>query len=299
MKRMRKQITKIVTAALLALLLFSCGPNRPTPSSNPTTTAPATVQPTVSGDTQEPEDTQSAVTASEVPVATITAGIEESPLPTPETSPSPATYKFYEKTYAKGGILVKYPQMTGYSDPAAEQALNQLIADRALSDVDTLGSNTEYMVDYRVTYSTPQILSMYFSGYINVSGAAHPGLFLKALTLDIDNRQEIPLSSLVTVNTEFVTALLNGDYTSLSFDMTADYAKDIKAYLESLGLEYWETALNSISADSTEAAFYLTEDDLVISLAVPYAMGSHVELHVEYNDVQQWQTDSALWTYIT
>ncbi len=217
---------------------------------------------------------------------------------TAASAASASGFIFEEKTYSEGTITIKYPQITGMSDGAAQEKLNKIISDTALRDLGFLESGTEYDLNYKVTFDRPTVVSMYFDGYGYTPGAAHPYQFLRSVTLDTEKQETVPLPALVSISEGFVDVLLSGKYSSMGYDMTDEYRSSIKDYLTEMGPESWVSALRKADSESAEVCSYLDEGALVISVSAPHVMGDHVEISLAFNDLRGYQTDNLIWKEI-
>lgn len=288
----RTQILIIIILMLaIAGLMSSCkraDPNTPT-SEKPTESTPT---PSVSDIVPTTDDIQTSASAS-APVSESPA----SPVPSPSIAPA-SMFDFEEKTYSEGTISIKYPQITGMSDNAAQEKLNKIISDAALRDLSFLESGTTYELNYKVTFNNSAVISMYFDGYSNMPGAAHPYQFLRSVTIDTIKLETVPLSALVSISEGFVDVLLNGKYSAMDFDMTGEYEAAIKDYITGMGNDFLLEQLRNADMGSSETSSYLTRDALVISVSVPHVMGDHVEIYLSFNELRGYQTDNLIWQEI-
>lgn len=248
------------------------------------------------------------VSASAAQVTTVSAAAPA--IPSPSVSPvsaSPsasaaAPFQFEEKSYTSGVISIKYPQIFNYSDQALQDKLNKIITDSAQRDLSTiLGDDTltAYDISSTVTFNSPTLISMNFTGYNNDKDAAHPTMFLYTVTVDVPKVQVIQLKDLVKINQNFVGVLLNGTYKSMNFDMTGDIASSIRSDLNEYGIDFWISELNNADTFSHTTSSYLTKDALVVSVTVSHAMGDHIEIILPYKDLKGYQTVNQAWQVLT
>jgi hypothetical protein len=186
----------------------------------------------------------------------------------------------------------------GMSDSAAQEMMNQIISGTALRDVKALESGTEYELNYKVTFNTPAVISMYFDGYVNVPETIHPSLFLRGLTIDVAKQEIITLGSLLYAIDGVMDVMLSGTYSSMGYDMTSEYEGSIKENLTSLGEDYWINELRNADMEESSTVSFLTQDALVISVSVPHVMGDHVEIYHQFEDLVGYQTDYYIWLNI-
>jgi hypothetical protein len=207
---------------------------------------------------------------------------------------------FTEKTYTNGTVTIKYPQLTGMTDSAAQEKLNKIISDAALRDLDSLKneSDTEYELNYMLTYKSPNVISIYFDGYMYAQGAAHPNQFLYSVSIDVTKQKSITLKDLVKIDESFVDMMLSSNFSSTSYDMTSELQSAIKDELVQMDTDSWIAELNNADSIGTSTFSYLTDDALVISVSVPHVMGDHVEIQLKYKDLTKYKTDNPLWKAI-
>ncbi len=213
----------------------------------------------------------------------------------PTASASAEYFVFEEQTYTEESISIKYPQITGYSDAAKQDALNQIIADAATTGLDEMGEGTEYALAYEVTRAGPDVISIFFNGYFYMPGAAHPSLPLFAVTIDASSEQAVGLSDLVTVDSAFVELVRSGEFSSTGYDMTDEYRTSIEEYLADTDNEMLLSELSAAGTSIWADACYLTQDMLFVSISVPHVMGDHVEIGINFNDLAQVKTDNPVW----
>lgn len=276
-------------AFVIGILLSSCAnKNNAAPGNTADTPTP------VIASAEAPTESNLPPEASPSPTATAVTTPESTP-PPPTTA---AAFTFEEQTYIKDTVTIKYPQITGMTDSAAQEKLNKLISDTALIDLKELEIGTEYELNYKVTFHNPAVISVYFEGYGNVPGAAHPYQFLHSVTIDVIKQKTVPLQALVTATEGFVDVMLNGKYSSMSYDMTDEYQSSIKDNLTSMGTDFWVGELRNADTPGYSTSSYLSQDSLVISVSVPHVMGDHVEISLTFKDLWGHQTDNLIWKEI-
>ncbi len=296
---MKRLTVFIMIAALLAALLLLGGcslldlvgglDESPSSSQSPSASESDTTaaSPSASDSTASPSASDSTASPS---------ASDSSAPPSAVVSPS-APHTYTDVTYNNGGISIKYPELTGMVDLAAQSALNQFISDAALNGTDGIDpSETDYEIVDTVTLNTADVFCVIFDGYSSTQGAAHPYTFLHTLILDAANKQSVRLNDLVKVDADFVEMLKNAEYTSMSYDITPGIRQDIIDYLDSSGTEGWLTMLAYADTDGAETQSFLTTDSLVVSVGVPYALGGHVEIVLPYTQLGTQMTNHDVWT---
>lgn len=285
MKRTGKMLALVFVLSLM-ILLSACDGTAPTPSSSaeptPTPSVSTSVEPSPTSSMQSPTPEPS---AAETVVPTDTA---------------PLTLE--EHTYTDGGIVIKYPQVSGLTDSQMQDNLNKIIEDAALVGLQDIVNEDGmvYQVRYQMTNNSSALLSMYFDGYLIVPGAAHPSLLLNTVTIDVQKQATVTLSDIIAIDSSFAEALMEGDFSSMGFDfdMTEDVRSDINEYLLAVGQDSLIEELNNADTSVWSAAYFLTQDALVVSIPAVHALGDHIEISLTYAELAPFKTDNAIWNAI-
>ncbi|HHT17788.1 MAG TPA: DUF4163 domain-containing protein [Papillibacter sp.] len=261
--RRRKALSAFLGCILLVTLLSACTPKEQLPLE---TTKPPS--PTAS-ETEEPD----------VPSGEI------------------EFYTFEPTVYAQGDIVIKYPQIVGDGGGRDVAQLNKLIEEAALRDVSFMQDEPDsymYEIRYEVSYNSPQLISVLFIGYSYASGAAHPNNFLHTLTLDTERAEPIRLSGLVVTDAAFAEAVKNGWYTLLHEDITEEHREAVYAMIEDMGEEMWLERLRYTDDPTAQECSYLTESALGISISVPHVLGGHIEILLDYGELDPYRAEGSL-----
>jgi hypothetical protein len=228
------------------------------------------------------------------------AATASSPAEEPSASMAVTGFEFEDAIFTSGNITVKYPRIVSLNDEVRREALNKLIADTALRDIEAIKNEdiAEYEIVYKVTYNTQEVISIRFDGYSYYEGAAHPSQFLYTVTLNVEKAETVTLPDLVQISEEFYKALTEGTYTSEGFDMSAEYEAAIKDMFLSGDPAYWLDELKNADKPGHAVASYLTEDALAVSVPVPHVMGDHVEILLPFAELAGYKTDNHLWEVV-
>ena len=259
----RRNIWRAVTGCVLLLALLSaCAPKETPPQE---TTTP----PTTTGTPEEP-----GVPAGELEF-----------------------YAFEPAVYTQGDIYIKYPQITGDGGGRDIKRLNALIEEAALRDLKLMEDEPDsytYEIRYEVSYNKPELISILFIGYSYTAGAAHPSNFLRTLTLDTERAERVKLSGLVVIDDAFAEAVKNGRYTLLNEDITEDHREAVYSMIEDMGEEMWLARLRYADDATAEECSYLTDTALGVSISVPYVLGGHIEILLDYAELDAYRTEGSL-----
>jgi len=200
-----------------------------------------------------------------------------------EARSSGAGLEFRTATHSNKNVKINYPQLSGMSDAGKMAGINKLIKDDALaikSPFDEELKDVEMEANFTVEYNGSNALSVKYSVYANVKNAAHPVDMIHTANIDLAALKVLRLSDVVTIDESLVEKFLKGRYVprGKDLDLGAEGAlKDIVAGFDRKEL------LAGFKKPS--AAFYFTEDSLVMSAEVIHAAGDHAEFAISYNDL--------------
>lgn len=262
---------KRALAYVLAATLSLCAGC--TPIAAPPKVTPAPPTPTV---VETPTDT---------PPPTLAESAE--PTPTPTATPGPVIEKTVDRWFGPGWVdkspygnlgemtylyqtddmsmIVNYPYLVGETE---DHPINQIFRDEVSKnwtpeegwDVRVLGGTVDS--DWHAARSDNDLLSVRFREEYYITGAAHPGWYEWAVTLDRKNEKLLTLDDLVDTGDDFEAWLYAQDWTALNhWQGGGDEIGKDKEYIEYQLPFYIER-----SADPAEHMrdLYLTETDLVI-----------------------------------
>jgi hypothetical protein len=180
-------------------------------------------------------------------------------------------------------VTIEYPVVIGLSYKRVEDDINTLIEDQARQvlsgyDYEDRGKLT-LDITYQIALSTPDTLSINYSGLGYIEGAAHPNKIFYTTNIDIRTGERLHLVDLVTIDDDFVSSFINGAF-KYAGPLKSEYKDDI----------FINNDLDDfINADHNNGIYsYLTEDSLGISLPVAYALGGYALYEIPYeNEVIQ------------
>ena len=216
-------------------------------------------------------------------------------------------YEVISQTYAEAGIQIDYPQMRNLGDPAKESAINEMIKDEALKillcyQLEEAESKVNLEVAFKVTWQGKGLLSVQYSGYGYVEGAAHPNQLFYTTNINLISGKTFRLADVVVIDRAFVDQFRGGelvsgaeeeavidelkaalqDYLSFSTDDDDLMARFHKADFSGDAT----TAAAGGVVDRAEIYSYFTEDSLGISIQVPHALGDYARYELQYSDIE-------------
>lgn len=273
------------------MLLTACASRNPKAAPSDTAVSPQVSEPSESV-SPSPDAAPSQSPSPSRPAESI----EPSPSSVPE---SPATaVKVEEKTFSKGGISIKYPQIVGAPDAAKSEQINKLVADSALRDLPNIENDANldvYELSGTVSLLGPKVISVFFEGYANYKMSAHPYQFIYTVTIDTETLQTVSLSQLINVTDKFIHVFIDGTYSASNYEMTDEMKDQIRDFLDDFDTEHWVGELKKADQEGAYTFSYLTPDALVISVSAPHVMGDHIEISIPFKDLDEFRTDNLIW----
>ncbi len=209
------------------------------------------------------------------------------PVAAEQTAP-PENYYIVSESYDQNGYHIRYPQIAGLTDSAQQDRINERIKDGALMGLHYYEyvmpeDEVSVEVDYRVSYSDLNLISIVYSGVGNVVGAAHPSNLFYASNLRMSTGESIRLTDFIEINEDVLNKLVNGAFQPVNKELSA-------LHTEELGLfpaEEWGKRLMGADPEAEIGSeySYFTEKSLGISLGVTHVGGDHAEYEIPYEDI--------------
>ncbi|WP_157764035.1 hypothetical protein [Paenibacillus borealis] len=206
-----------------------------------------------------------------------------------ETVPA-LSYKVESDSYAQNNINIIYPKLVDLPNDKKEEVINDLIRVEALGALESysldLDSHNTLEVDYQITYKSDDFLSIQYIGSAFNKGGAYPLNVFYTTNIDVDKEIKVKLTDLLEIDEAFLQELKNGIYKS--------YDDNLNLREEGVMKDFWsgvkdQDLLNDLKhadeaggANNSGIFSYLTQDTLGISLAVPHALGDHLEMEIGY-----------------
>jgi hypothetical protein len=214
-------------------------------------------------------------------------------------------YKITKEVYKIKNVIINYPQINGLSNVSKQSAINKLIKDEAQAYISNgVEDNLNLEIDYKITLSNENVLSIQYSGLAILEQAAHPSHLFYTTNIDMNTGKTIKLTDLLKVNESLVNSFKKGKLVhNITFDDEKDklqYESNIKESVNNIGnnelLSQFEKSDSKEKMSESGASFYLTEDSIGISIGVGHAAGDHVEYEMKYTDVKNNKnTNNKIW----
>ncbi|NOV04847.1 PdaC/SigV domain-containing protein [Paenibacillus planticolens] len=288
---MRKTIT-IMFIFSITILLIGCNKDNtvelPTTQQLSTPTAVATA-------TRDVTDTPIASSGSMTPTPTTTSqtisSVDQKQTTSVTEGTKNQTYTITTTTYSQDNIKVQYPQIQGLGDNSKEKTINDLIKNDVLkSEVeapikfyqdDTHQDVLTLDLKYQVTVSSTDLLSVVYTGYSNIAGAAHPNDVIYSVTIDLKNMTKLKLSDFTTIDTKLAQKIKQS--TAVINEAVKD-GMDKNDLILVIKNTDDQTLIKGLREQWAYNTFYVTSNSLVVSVDVPHAVGDYalVELQGQY-----------------
>lgn len=211
--------------------------------------------------------------------------IETSTEETTENNTQKMDYKTEKNIYNKDDIKIEYPQILNDSNNEKIKTINDLIKEEAIlvhyDTINHLEKNQTYEVDgeYDIKLNSKGILSIAYTSFNNITPSAHPYNMFYTTNINMNTGKEISLSDIVpNIDDNFIYNLKNGDYvgtidpiyTTQLFKEVFSYYKDDKELINTL----------------KTIPFYLTEENLGISLPVSHTFGDYANIEIPLEKIK-------------
>ena len=196
-------------------------------------------------------------------------------------------YSYSTPPNANSVIGIEYPSFSGDGSDQLNQMIMQKVQGWAALDPDyPVGS--AWTVDYKsaVTFLNSKFVSVIFWGESYIEHGAHPTEDLWELNVDLATMQEVALSDMYSLDSDFQSAVFNtGRYPD---DPVACTVCDMSDYTDVLNQIKSDDSMNPFSWDPIEVTYYMVSGGIVFSMSVPHALGDHLEVQLDSSQVQQF-----------
>jgi hypothetical protein len=206
-------------------------------------------------------------------------------------------YEIVSTHYVQDGVDVKYPQITGLENKGKEEAINLLIKNNLFENwindqvedvrktIEEYGVDDAYylQLDYEVTISTGNVLSILYTGEGSFKTSAFPSYAIHTTTIDFEQIKLLSLSNFIDVDNHLLEEMkLSENIMNESIKLGASKEKMLKVTKDAI--DSWEGGI--IEALEGEPSGYytfaVTSNSLLISISVFHAGGDYVIIEIPY-----------------
>jgi hypothetical protein len=199
-------------------------------------------------------------------------------------------YEMISKTYNKNNVEISYPQIKNYNDASKLNLINKDLEDEALSILnmytkdDPNLNNLTMEVNYEVKFKNDKYISIAYTGYSNVKGAAYPTSVFYTTNIDLEKGSSIELSDYADINDILKKLKDLNNVKALSNEN--EVAEEQKSVLLNIDNDELLSILKDadfhkvngrVEVPQKGAYSYIEENNVVISLPVIHAIGDHAE----------------------
>ena len=206
-----------------------------------------------------------------------------------ETAPndeSKVLYKensFTSKQYTKGNINVSYPQLA-HEDSGKANKMNSVITKDAsyYFEKDYYEGYTGE-IKYHIPFVNDEFVSITYEGLLTSPINSYPINLTYSTLVNMETGEKIRLNDLVNLDDAFVKAFKQGEIVT---DQSSEYKQEIKKYIA--GLDNQDLLKKFLEADKMnfpEVFVYVTEDSIVVTIAVVHALGDFIRVQISKDNV--------------
>ena len=144
-------------------------------------------------------------------------------------------------------------------------------------------------INYKIERSDSDYLSVIFEGLCNYKGTPHPLKYFNSLIIDIENCELVTLVYFYNINEAFIE-LIRKEFPR---QFISYWGVKEEEYIEEYLTRYTDDELIeklkfSNLTPSSGIYSYLTFDQLGISFNMPYAIGGHFEVLIDYEELTEY-----------
>lgn len=202
-----------------------------------------------------------------------------------------AKYTINEETYTEKSsnkyIEIKYPIISGLDNDATQKLINEQVKKKAfevLKDFSSL-DNMDIRTTYSIELSNSKILSIIYTARSFHSSQAYPLIRNNTLNLEVDTGKIITFDDILKVDKNFISNFTKKFKNISKYNSVEDKERVDKYITEMISYDMF---INNVEGSFPEIGVYLTEDSLVISIAVPFSVGSFVLYSAKYSDITDY-----------
>jgi len=141
-------------------------------------------------------------------------------------------------------------------------------------------------IDYEIGIANHKIISVLIKVYFMKSSMPHPFDLYQSLNFDLQNSKQFILGEHYNIDDSFVDIFVNYSKTQLRENgIREGYEEPL---FETLFEDVNEKFYKIDEGNATNFCSYFTENHLVIIEQTIYAIGSHIESLIDYNEIESY-----------
>lgn len=200
-------------------------------------------------------------------------------------------YTIKEETYTEETenkyIEIKYPTIAGLDNDDTQKLINEHIKNKAfevLKDFSSL-DNMDIRTTYSIELSNSKSLSILYTASSFHSSQAYPLICNDTLNIEVDTGKTMTFEDVLKIDDNFINIFTEKFENISEYNSGEDEVRVNKYIAEMISYDMF---INNVEGSFPEISVYLTEDSLVISIAVPYAAGSFALYSAKYSDLTEY-----------
>lgn len=203
-------------------------------------------------------------------------------------------YTVVNKIYSKNNVKITYPQIKDLSDISKLNLINKDLEEGALSILSMYAKDDPNLseltieINYEVKLKNNKYISIVYSGYSSVKGAAYSPSIFYTTNIDLENGTIIKLLDYAKVDNIAKKLKDQNDVKVLSDEkelkeaqMSALMNMDNAELLSTLKDSDFHMENGKLALPEKGAYSYMDGDNIVISLQLNHALGDHGEFSVQ------------------
>lgn len=194
--------------------------------------------------------------------------------------------------FAKG-FSIYYPQIENLGDEELELDINNKIKECAMKEIrNSSPKDGVITTTYSVAFDNERFVSVHFEATSFEEHQLYPLISSKTITIDLGSGKVLKLNDIIDVDDSFKHEFFNlfTNISKYSLEKNSDnsffYEQLDEIIYDSVNLH--DKLSKSDQDDYPDVHSYITEDSLVISIAVPKAAGSYALYEAKYKDLKKW-----------
>lgn len=190
---------------------------------------------------------------------------------------------FTSKQYTKGNIKVSYPQLANEDSDKANK-INSVITKAAsyYFENDYYEGYTGE-IKYYIPFVNDEFVSIAYEGLLTSPSNSYPINLSYSTLVNMQTGEKVSLSDLVNLDDSFVQAFKQGGIVT---DQSSEYKQEIKKYIASLdNQDLLKKFLEADKMNFPEVFVYVTEDSIVVTIAVVHALGDFISVQISKDNV--------------
>lgn len=183
-------------------------------------------------------------------------------------------------------IELKYPVIDGLDEEETQKQINNELKEASLNVLNDFSSLEDMNIStsYEVMLNNNKILSILYTASSMHTVQAYPLIRTHAINIDMLTGNKLSGSDIIVIDDDFISVFRE------KFELVSEYESDedkerVKEYVyDNISLEMLREASIGFYP---ETSYFLTENALNISIAVPFSLGSYAVFSTDYSDINE------------